>query len=306
MDSDALVLGVGERVGGSFGSGVIRGGPAPPPPLPTTECPANLETSCYFSVAAPSQVTIDAPFLVELWCHPETPMQFMDVLRAYSGRAQHLRSQGPLQVERGVTMDVELVLQGFAVDDPHGTMRWESRTGVIGFPVRAGAETSAGTHLGTARVSVGGLRIAAVHFQVELSATVHAVADQTAGVERIDSAFASYASEDRHRVLGRIQGMQKVLQTLDIFLDVLTLRSGDRWAQRLEDEIRTRDVFFLFWSRAARASRWVDHEWRTALAVKGLEAINPVPLEDPTLAPPPPELESLHFRDWSLALMKEE
>jgi len=42
--------------------------------------------------------------------------------------------------------------------------------------------------------------------------------------------------------------MKKILPELDIFLDVLSLRSGQDWEQQLRLQIPTKDVFFLFWS----------------------------------------------------------
>jgi hypothetical protein len=36
-------------------------------------------------------------------------------------------------------------------------------------------------------------------------------------------------------------------------------------------------------------------------SIKGLDAISPVPLDPPAEAPPPPELASLHFSDFTLA-----
>ena len=61
------------------------------------------------------------------------------------------------------------------------------------------------------------------------------------------------------------------------------------------------DIFYLFWSRHATRSNWVDQEWRYGYKQKGLAFIDPVPLVDPRKAPPPPELaEHKHFNDWTL------
>ena len=57
------------------------------------------------------------------------------------------------------------------------------------------------------------------------------------------------------------------------------------------------DVFYLFWSLAASRSEWVSREWRYALDEKGLDFIHPIPLVDPRIVPPPPELASRHFND---------
>ncbi len=91
---------------------------------------------------------------------------------------------------------------------------------------------------------------------------------------------------------------------LDLFMDVGALRSGERWQERLQEEISGRDVLYLFWSGAASRSTWVEHEWRTALRTKGLGGVDPVPLETPDTAPPPPELADLHFNEWTLQIRR--
>ena len=161
-------------------------------------------------------------------------------------------------------------------------------------------QAGAGDHGGQVCIHAAGLQIARLSFLVNVGPVQGPVVDATSQLHRITSAYASYATEDRHDVLARIQGMLKVVPDLDVFVDVLSLRSGDNWRQRLEAAIVDHDVFYLFWSSAACQSTWVDWEWRTALRTRGLECIAPVPLETPDKAPPPPELSSLHFNDWTL------
>lgn len=121
---------------------------------------------------------------------------------------------------------------------------------------------------------------------------------------RTRRAFASYASSDRDAVLARVQGIQKAVPTIDVFLDVARLRSGDNWREALQQELIGRDVLYLFWSEAASRSRWVDWEWRCALKQHGIRLIDPVPLVSPEVVPPPPGLALLlHFNDWILAFM---
>ncbi len=79
---------------------------------------------------------------------------------------------------------------------------------------------------------------------------------------------------------------------------------GEDWRKRLRREILSRDIFFLFWSLAASKSTSVEKEWRAALDGKGLDFISPVPLVSPEKVPPPKELASLHFNEWTLAFEK--
>lgn len=117
------------------------------------------------------------------------------------------------------------------------------------------------------------------------------------------SAFVSYASQDRTRVASLIQGMKKARPDMDIFFDVNNLRSGENWESTLRWEIEQRDILFLCWSQNAKNSTWVDMEWRYALKNKGLEAIEPIPIESPDVCPPPEELYSKHFNDSLLYII---
>ena len=121
-------------------------------------------------------------------------------------------------------------------------------------------------------------------------------------IERKDihSAFLSYASEDRGRVAAIKQGMRKTRPDIDLFFDVESLRSGDRWEEKIFQEIDKRDVLFLFWSQHAKDSVFVNKEWRYALEKKGINFIEPCPIEPPNICPPPVELNMMHFNDREL------
>lgn len=113
----------------------------------------------------------------------------------------------------------------------------------------------------------------------------------------IRSAFVSYARADTDEVTTLIRGMEKIRPDLNVFMDQESLRSGQNWQEVLKAEIEQRDVLFLCWSPEAKASEWVDFEWRHMYNKRGIEHINPVPLVSPQSCPPPTELSMLHFDD---------
>lgn len=269
---------------------------------PTTLNAPTLDADCYFTATAPEQVAAGAAFIVDLWCHPDDPLRFMRERRAeLAGLAA--RSVGPIGLDRGSVLDVELRLPGFEIDEPRATMRWNERTGSVAFGVRAPATLGPGSHLGSARLSVNELPIATVHFQIHVAATAAAsgaAVDCVTQVQLVRSAFASYSSQDRDAVLALIQGMLVVRPDLDVYLDVAALRSGADWQRQLIAEIDRRDRLFLFWSRVASVSPHVDFEWRHSLRTKGVGSIEPVALETSELARPPAELAHLHFGSWTL------
>jgi WD40 repeat protein len=104
------------------------------------------------------------------------------------------------------------------------------------------------------------------------------------------TAFASYHEADRPNVLTRLDAIQQ-LTGMRFFCECLSLdpRVGRR--PFVGEQIRTRDLFLLFWSRRAAESCEIEWEWRTALEYKGLEAMQAQRLEREPLLPP--ELEPL-------------
>jgi hypothetical protein len=79
---------------------------------------------------------------------------------------------------------------------------------------------------------------------------------------------AAYASRDRDEVLKRIQGIKKATW-IKVYMDAVELRSGQNWERELFEVIPASDVFYLFWSRRAKKSRWVEKEWRCAFEKRG-------------------------------------
>jgi hypothetical protein len=107
-------------------------------------------------------------------------------------------------------------------------------------------------------------------------------------------AFASYSSDDRDTV-GEVANLLRT-SDIDLFIDHLSLRGGDKWEDEIAKGIARAHLFYLFWSHSAAKSVWVDWEWHQAMReVTGHEIqrrIIPVLLDD---TPLPPELKGYHF-----------
>ncbi len=254
-----------------------------------------LSESACFSVRAPASVPPGASFLVEVFVHSKGAR---DELAQWSSmpRARDV-TVGPRRVASGTTLDVAISIEGVEVEDESAQVLWDGALGALSFWCAMPADALSPTYPGKATFSVGGVAIAKAHFVIDCGPVAGAPREVATEQKVVRSAFASYASPDRVAVLARVQGMRKVVPFLDIFVDVLSLRSGERWADVIRDEIKARDVLLLFWSTAASQSPHVETEWRIALEEKGLESIDPVPLEPPATVPPPAELSALHFND---------
>ncbi len=106
------------------------------------------------------------------------------------------------------------------------------------------------------------------------------------------SVFVSYS----HKDTAIVDGLEKAYRVLGMqyLRDVRILRSGEKWNPALLGKIEEADIFQLCWSYAAKASSYVEQEWRHALGLRRSYFIRPVYWEQPMPAPPS-ELGDIHF-----------
>lgn len=275
-----------------------------PPVGQTAEHPVEVEPvpeAVFLGVSAPRVVKPRAKFVARFAAYVK------GVECVLKARLEAL-SQDPSQVHLGFTpnqashwkvgtpVTVRLSGDGFTCSPSQARFEWSGHENLLSFVVSASGDLGEGVAVLTFEASIEGVPVALIPLEIEVGATLDPSPRQNAAA-LARSGFASYASIDRSRVMDKLGALSAYDATLDIFTDCLDLRPGEVWKQRLEAVIPTREIFLLFWSRAAARSSWVEWEWRTALASKGIKAIHPVPLEAPQLAPPPPELSSLHFND---------
>jgi molecular chaperone DnaK (HSP70) len=269
--------------------------------------PTGTVDRVHFSVTSPTTVRPGTSFNLDVWAHLQH--QRNEVIErareALGGEELRIASKGPVAIARKTILSVKLTLTGLLVEDAEDTILWDNEIGNASFCVMVPPDVPDGPHPGKAGIYIDGLQIARVYFTVLVAAKEADVQPLPLREERHRTAFASYAHSDRDEVLGRVQGIQKAAPEIEFFLDVLSLRSGEDWETQLWQKIPASDIFYLFWSRNAIESPWVEKEWRCALSARGTDFIDPVPLDPPDLAPPPPELASKHFNDWVLAFMGE-
>jgi hypothetical protein len=281
------------------------------PPEPSEPAPPAISDRVNFSVFAPSVVRPGSQFLLSLWAWLEQQREQMLERAARGGERVEAGHKGPVKIRRGSEIIACLDLPGFEIEEMTESLWWEGEVGHTDFAVTAPSDLKPRTYLGKLTLLCAGLQVARLRFEITVGA-VEAQRDRLPVTEaRVRSAFASYASPDRLEVLkwqwaARSVGCEVFVDVVSLRagdrweeeLDVVSLRAGDRWEEELARQIAQCDVFYLFWSAAAKQSTWVEKEWRTAIAVRGMDYIHPVPLIDPRLVPPPDELAAvLHFND---------
>jgi hypothetical protein len=251
-----------------------------------------------FAAFAPRCIAPNSSFILYVWAF--LPHQRHDVIAISqeSGSDVNVGRKNGVPVPKGELLTISVDIEELEAQDPIDTIIWKDEPTNASFIFRVPSDTVIGDYPGVAIISYKGIKIAKIKFLISVATHVkYEYIKPTAIAEYPRNAYASYASEDREDVLSRIHGMKKIAPKLEIFFDVLSLRSGQEWWKELEKHVPTKDTFYLFWSQYAARSKWVEREWQIALSKRGLNYIDPVPLEDPERAPPPQELRALHFSD---------
>jgi hypothetical protein len=196
----------------------------------------------------------------------------------------------------GAPVVVRLAGEGLDVMPTEVRFEWNGRENLASFAVRVRDDAPSSVSLGF-EVFVAEVPVSFISMRLHIGQGTERPAVQQVQQSVPSSAFASYASKDSEPVAQRLSTLQRWSPGLDIFQDCLDLTPNTLFQPQLREQIARRDVFLLFWSRNAAASPWVKWEYQTARDTRGLNAILPMPLEDPAIAPPPPELADRHLRD---------
>lgn len=259
--------------------------------------------SVHFSISSPESMAHGTAHLLDFWAFLGDQRQEMErrARQEAYGRRVRIKGSGPVAIQRHAQLTVRMQVEDLLIRPARGTVLWGGEVGNATFSAQVREDASAGAKNGCARVYLAQLLVARVLFQVQVGIDEPEIHQAEASARRYKSVFASYASADRKAVMARVQGIMKAAPNLNIFVDVANLHAGERWKDRLREEILARDVLYLFWSEAASRSEWVEREWRCALENKGIDFIEPVPMVSPDVVPPPSELSgALHFSDWML------
>jgi TIR domain len=178
-------------------------------------------------------------------------------------------------VRRDTELTFSLSMPGLQIDDPVQKLVWRGQPEAIQFGVGVPEHFSEQEIIGTVYVSQSGVPFGHAKFLLRIVDLQDGLTSKIAQPEKVSAwrryeyAFISYASADRPEVLKRVQMLSRF--HIDFFQDLLTLEPGEQWEQTIYQSIDRSDVFFLFWSSAARSSEWVMKEIRYALERKGAD-----------------------------------
>lgn len=290
-------------------SGDARGGQHKSSDADASRAPATLTTEVADVLAfAPTSAAPGVTFLVQIFVGRTRQDEAFATRQALaSDPTTQKRVIATLDVElaHGDRLDIRLEAPGLTIAEPTESLVWRGQPCSCSFPVTVPLDFSGGQVILQARVFRQAVPIGKVAFALPIKAGAKPEAAAPAGdfSRMFRSAFLSYAEEDLAEVVKRAQVLRAA--KIELFQDVLCLEPGERWERRLYLEIDKCDLFFLFWSSAARNSVWVGKEIQYALdriktqtpPESARPEIEIIILEGPPFPEPPDSLADRHFKD---------
>ena len=179
-----------------------------------------------FAVSHPIQFSMGVPFIVDALIYRQNDRR-LAVLRAaeLSSDNDRFRSSGSAEAVRGTKLRVTLGLP-WPTEPAAQMVDWSGALSNASFQVVTPKYATSKTMHGTCGISVDGLTIGQMHFQLQLSNGDQSHARKISRAAVIKSAFASYANQDRRRVVARIQGVEQL--GVSVFADVNGLRGNEQ------------------------------------------------------------------------------
>jgi hypothetical protein len=271
-------------------------GTAPPPEA--AERPASggephepepVCTDVKLSAASPDSAAPGEQFVVRFVAYPATAEEEQaarDLLRTASPSATVLLGKVACRWADGTEVTVRASGDHLEVKQAEKHFTWHGKCQSLDFLITLDRKARARKVFLQIDVLVAGMVIGDLILEIAVVRGERKKPAQTNDVDGtvVRSAFASYSSHDRAKVALIVGALEQV--KIDFFVDCLDINPSEEWKERLRSEIDRRDRFWLFWSKSAAESKWVDWEWRTALAYKGITGIQAYSIEPDVLAPP--------------------
>lgn len=269
------------------------------------------ELNC--TVFSPVDVQRGSTFLIQVFAHIVLDDSSLAAMAERADKASKLRTAESFGlVAVGSQLMLTLILGDIPIEEPTITAIWSGKLKQLQFDATIPEDYKKPDVIGKILVSVNSVPIGQLKFKISIvNPTETNLGSELSEniMRRFEQAFISYASADREEVLKRVQVLE--LMRLQYFQDLLTLRPGDVWDEKIYEYLDRSDVVFLFWSKAASESEWVIKEILYAVKIKNdnneaLPEIIPVIIEGPPPAKAPEALSFLHFNDKMIYFINQE
>ncbi|WP_170232778.1 toll/interleukin-1 receptor domain-containing protein [Desulfuromonas acetexigens] len=254
-------------------------------PLATAAPEKSEPEEVRLGAAAPTAVRPGSEFTASFTAYvPEQEEEVRRLLAKSSPRGETHLGLASCRWLQGTRVVVRLRGRGLSIDPPEQEFVWRGGRNLVPFDVEVPKEALEETVVLKFDVLIEETVVARLRLDLEIGATAKAEIRRTPAVTPARTAFASYSSRDRSRVLDRVDALTRHAG-LEFFLDCIDLHQGEAWKPALAEAIHRQELFMLFWSRHSAASPWVGWELETAKQAKTKDFIQIQALQ-PDLPPP--------------------
>lgn len=204
------------------------------------------------------------------------------------------------KLRRGTILRLEPRAEGIEFNPPVHEVIWYEDIQEVSFRLRIKADAAGKFLSGGVGIHAEGVVIALLPLVIRALMPGEAPSETQQSIRSartFERVFASYSTQDSAIVNACVAAYQALGIYVYIDKEVLRSSSGQGFWPILKECIRRSDVLQLYWSQAARESKYVEDEWRYAyslLSTKGDHFIHPVTWER-EMPKPPPELAHRHF-----------
>jgi len=255
---------------------------------------------------SPQVVKKNETFFIQLFIHYTDKLQeAKDAAQNFDERSvKKGHSNLTKRIIKGTDLVFNMVLNDTIIKKSTQSLIWNEVTDSVIFEVTVPQSFSQKYLTGKVTIFLSNdefIPIGHIRFKLDVSETKNIKVES----KKIESArfynfiFISYSRKDFDKVAPRVQ-MISLLKN-NFFQDIFNIKPGEKWEDKIYGNIERSDAFFLFWSSAARESKWVKKEIAHAVKVKksrinDIPEIIPVIIENPP-PEPPEELKHLQFDD---------
>lgn len=235
--------------------------------------------------AAPAAVRPGSEFTAHFVAYvAEQEGEVRRILEKRSPRSTSHLGEAVCRWRHGTHVRVRLRARSLRIDPEEQEFVWVGGRNLLAFDVEVPEDAPEETVVLKFDVLIDELVVARLRMDLAIGAEADATIRHAPTVEPARTAFASYSSADRSRVLDRVDALTTD-SGIRFFMDCLDLHQGEEWKPDLAEAISRQELFVLFWSQHSAASPWVGWELDIAKAKKSREFIQVQALQ-PDLAPP--------------------
>lgn len=219
----------------------------------------------YSSVFAPAEISRGDDMMVQVYVYKDGERDQVILEAIKSDESASERKYNPLnfKLKIGDKVDVHLNIAGASIDRSVKSFVWQGKYTCCAFCVHVPIDYDRKKLFCEVFLTVNGATLGELMFTTAI-ANVPSNYGTASVISRLfGKVFISYAHADTDTVKHYAKAYE--LGKVKCFFDNRTLNSGDVYNEKIFDNIRTSDLFLLFWSKNAAASDYVKKEYQYAM-----------------------------------------